>query len=97
MNEMRQLVLSPKFKRAYRKFVRRDRRLQSRIDDTLTQMQTNLFASKLSTHKLSGLFLGMWSCSCGYDCRIVFALEIDEETDDEVIILLDIGTHDQVY
>lgn len=94
---MRQLVLSPKFKRAYRKFVRRDRRLQTRIDQTLRQMETDLFAPSLSTHKLSGVLLGTWACACGYDCRIVFSLEVDEKTGEEVILLLDIGAHDEVY
>ncbi len=94
---MRQLVLSPKFKRAYRKLVRRDRRLRARIDQTLVQMQDDLFAPNLSAHKLSGVLRGMWACSCGYDCRIVFALEIDEDSGEEVIVLLDIGAHDEVY
>jgi len=41
-----------------------------------------------------------WDCGpapCGYDCRIVFSIEIDEKTGCEVIILHDIGTHDEVY
>lgn len=94
---MRRLVLSPKFKRAYRKFVRRDRRLQARIDQTLIDMQTDLFVPNLNAHKLSGALFGLWACSCGYDCRIIFTLEVDEDLGEEVIILLDIGTHDEVY
>jgi mRNA-degrading endonuclease YafQ of YafQ-DinJ toxin-antitoxin module len=49
------------------------------------------------THKLSGELYGLWACSCGYDCRIVFALEQAEQSGDEVVVLLDIGTHDEVY
>lgn len=94
---MRALVLTPKFKRAFRKFVRRDARLQSRIEETLTQMQTDVFALHLATHKLSGELLGLQACSCGYDCRIVFTIEQDVNTNQEVIVLLDIGTHDEVY
>jgi len=37
------------------------------------------------------------ACSCGYDCRVVFSLEIDEDSGGEVILLVDIGTHDEVY
>jgi mRNA-degrading endonuclease YafQ of YafQ-DinJ toxin-antitoxin module len=33
----------------------------------------------------------------GYDCRIVFSIEQDMATSSEVIVLLDIGTHDEVY
>lgn len=94
---MRQLVLTPKFKRAYGKFIRRDTILQRRLEQTLQQMQEDVFAPRLGTHKLSGELYGLWACSCGYDCRVVFALELDPETGEEIILLLDIGTHDEVY
>ncbi len=94
---MRELVLSPKFKRAYRKFVKRNSNLQERIEETLVQMQLDVFAADLGTHKLEGKLVGLRACSCGYDCRIVFSIEKDEETEQEVIVLLDVGTHDEVY
>jgi mRNA interferase YafQ len=94
---MREVVFTPKFKRAYRKFVRKDRTLQKRIEDILLQMSQDVFANLLGTHKLSGELSGLLACSCGYDCRIVFTLERDEDTGREVILLLDIGTHDEVY
>lgn len=94
---MRLLVSTPKFKRAFRKFVKRNAQLQQRIEEILEQMETDVFAANLGTHKLSGKLDGLQSCSCGYDCRIVFSIEQDVETESEVIVLLDIGTHDQVY
>jgi len=94
---MRELVLTPKFRRAYRKAARRDRVLQSHIEDVLHQMQADVFQPALGTHKLSGALEGLWACSCGYDCRIVFAFEIEQDTGREVIILLDLGTHEEVY
>lgn len=94
---MRMLVLTPKFKRAFRKFVKRNAELQQRIENTLEQMETDVFAPGLGTHKLGGQLDGLQSCSCGYDCRIVFSIEQDIETNSEVIVLLDIGTHDEVY
>jgi mRNA-degrading endonuclease YafQ of YafQ-DinJ toxin-antitoxin module len=94
---MRQLVVAPKFRRAYRKLVRNDRTLQRRIEDILIQMGEDIFADSLGTHKLSGELTGLWACSCGYDCRIIFALETDDDTGREIILLLDIGTHDEVY
>jgi mRNA-degrading endonuclease YafQ of YafQ-DinJ toxin-antitoxin module len=63
----RELVLTPKFMRAFKKFVRRDARLQKRIEEALVQMQKDVFASSLSTHKLSGPLEGLRACSCGYD------------------------------
>ena len=94
---MRELVLTPKFKRAFRKFVRRDAKLQQWIEETLERIQADVFAANLGTHKLSGELLGLWACSCGYDCRIVFSIERDKKSEKEVIVLLDIGTHDEVY
>jgi len=93
----REIVLTPRFKRAFRKFVGRDVRLQKRIEDTLKLMQEDIFATVLATHKLSGTLAGLRACSCGYDCRIVFAIERDPDTGGEVIVLLDIGTHDEMY
>jgi mRNA interferase YafQ len=67
---MRQLVLSSGFKRAFCKFVKRNPRLQSQIEDTLSQMQTDAFMPKLGTHKLSGNLSRLRACSCGYDCLV---------------------------
>lgn len=61
------------------------------------QIQEDVYAPSLGTHKLSGQLSGLWASSCGYDCRIVFLFERDHETGREVILLLDIGTHDEVY
>ena len=94
---MRELVLTAKFRRAYRKFAARDRKLQKAIDNTLAAMIEDLFAPSLGAHKLSGELYGLWACSCGYDCCIVFALEQDPKTAAEIILLLDLGTHDDVY
>lgn len=46
---------------------------------------------------MSSELLGLWACSCGYDCRILFSIEKENESDKEIILLLDIGTHDEVY
>jgi mRNA interferase YafQ len=62
---MRELVLTPKFRRAYRKFVRKDKTLQRRIEDILIQMSQDVFTNLLGTHKLSGELTGLWACSCG--------------------------------
>jgi mRNA interferase YafQ len=71
--------------------------LQTRIENTLSQMELDVFATSLNTHKLSGELSDLYACSCGYDCRIVFSIEKEKQTEKEVIILLNIGTHDDVY
>lgn len=94
---MRELVITSSFRRAYRRLTKRDRSLQRRIDNILRQMQLDVFAPSLGTHKLGGALFGLWACSCGYDCRVIFSLEADEEGGGEVILLHDIGAHDEVY
>jgi mRNA-degrading endonuclease YafQ of YafQ-DinJ toxin-antitoxin module len=94
---MRALVPSPKFERAYSKFVRKNPSVQKKIDSALQQLSTDAFAPSLGTHKLSGKLFGLLACTCGYDCRIVFSIEMDQQTNQECIVLIDIGTHDEVY
>jgi mRNA interferase YafQ len=94
---VRELVLTPKFKRAFRKFVKRNAQLEAKIIQTLELMQEDVFNPQLSAHSLQGKLLGLKACSCGYDCRILFTLENDENNTEEVIVLLDIGNHDEIY
>jgi len=60
-------------------------------------MSTDLNNAKLKTHHLSGSLSGYFACSCGFDCRIIFAKEKSKEQGKEVLLLIDIGSHDQVY
>ncbi len=76
---MTRLVLSSKFKRSVRKFTRRDAPLLARVEATMAQMAEDLAHPSLGTHKLDGKLSGSFSCSCGYDCRIVFAIETEAE------------------
>ena len=77
---MRELVLTPKFKRAFRKFVKRNSQLETKIIQTLQLMQEDVFATQLGTHSLQGKLLGLRACSCGYDCRVLFTLSIGKIT-----------------
>lgn len=88
---MRKIVFSPKFGRALRRYVKRNPELRNRIENVIQQMEADVFALSLGTHPLRGKLEGFQACSCGYDCRIVFSV------DSEAIVLVDIGTHDEVY
>ncbi len=94
---MRDLVSSNRFERSFRKFVLRNLKLKEKIEATLEKMQEDVFSPQLDTHSLKGHLSGLKACSCGYDCRIIFSLEIDNKTKKEVIILIDLGTHKEVY
>jgi mRNA-degrading endonuclease YafQ of YafQ-DinJ toxin-antitoxin module len=94
---MRELVLTLRFKRSLKKFVRRNGVLQQQVDRALAKMAEDVFSPSLMTHRLKGEHEGLRACSCGYDCRIIFYLERNEETSEDRIVLLNIGTHDEVY
>ncbi len=54
-----------------------------------------MFHPILKTHKLKGKLEGRWACSVAYDLRILFKVVQSENI--EAIILLTIGTHDEIY
>lgn len=98
MPSERQIVLSKVFEKSYRKFTNKNPALKLSISRTLSKLQANVFDPSLRTHKLSGNLAAYLACSCGYDCRIIFSIEKDLNNPEvENIVLLDIGTHDDVY
>lgn len=94
---MRELVLTPKFERAFRKLITKNPALQKQIEATLLRMTENLADPRLKTHRLSGQLAGLRACSAAYDCRIVFSKQKNSKTNAEVLLLINIGTHEQVY
>jgi len=94
---MRELVLLPKFERAFRRLVRKNPELQLQIETALRRMAENLNDPRLKTHHLSGQLAGLHACSVAYDCRIVFARQKHPKTGGEVLLLINIGTHEEVY
>jgi mRNA-degrading endonuclease YafQ of YafQ-DinJ toxin-antitoxin module len=49
---------------------------------------------KLKTHKLSGKLKGLWGFSIDYKLRVVFFFTQEKP---KKSVLVDIGTHDEVY
>ncbi len=74
---------------------KKDRRAFAAIRTTLVMLQDDALDPRLGSHKLKGDLAGLWACSAGYDLRIVF--EIAKRNDEEVILLVSVGTHDEVY
>lgn len=90
------LVASKKFKKSYKKFTKNNIQMKQKVDETLKLLSTNHFDNKLQTHKLSGKLESFLSCSCGFDCRIIFII-VENSSGKNEILLLDIGTHKEVY
>lgn len=83
------------FIRSAKKIVRRNPKLAVEIVTTIELLADNPFDPKLNTHKLKGKLERFWSASINYDLRIVF--EFMSYENQEVILLQNIGTHDDVY
>jgi len=91
----RTLLRSPAFARDLRKWLKSHPDAAGSIEATLQQMSADVVHPSLRTHKLRGPLSGCWACSAGYDLRVVF--EYVQHEGAEAILLLAIGTHDQVY
>jgi addiction module RelE/StbE family toxin len=91
------LSWSKGFQRGFKRAIRKNCELQERIFSTLETLSKEPFRPDLKTHKLHGKLSGLWACEVEYDCRIVFAFEKDPEKGKEIIVLADIGKHDEVY
>jgi len=91
------LVWGASFRRAVKKTVRRQPDLREQIDRALRRLADDPFHPALRTHKLKGELSGTWACTVEYDCRIILEFVKNPETGEEEILLIDIGTHDEVY
>jgi len=86
------LIWGSSFKRAYKRVAAANLDLKPKIAQALETFVANPHHPSLRTHKLSGKLRGLWAFVVAYDCRIVFQF-LDEQT----ILLIDIGKHDEVY
>jgi addiction module RelE/StbE family toxin len=95
---LRQIAWSPKSIRAFKRIVRQNPQLRSLIETTLQQLATDPFHPTLKTHKLSGDLAGIWACSIDYSNHILFEFVLSpNEEDEDTILLLNLGHHDDVY
>jgi len=94
---MHELVLTPRFERAFRRLTAKNPALQSQIEATLQRMAENLADPRLKAHRLSGQLAGLFACSVAYDCRIVFSKQKYPKSGAETLLLINIATHEEVY
>lgn len=90
---MIELTWDSNFKRSYKERIRNNPRLKKKFWDTMEMFSLNPFDSGLRTHKLSGKLNGLWAFSVANDCRVIFKFYDDNES----VLLIDIGTHEEVY
>ena len=91
------LTTDTKFKKNFKRLIKKNPQLQVKILAVLELLSDDPFTTSLKSHKLTGQLDGLWSCSVTYDCRIIFSFRKDSVTGDDLIVLVDIGSHDEVY
>jgi addiction module RelE/StbE family toxin len=94
---MRVLIYDESFRRDLKRRCKNRPQLQAKVLNTLSLLEIDPFSPTLKTHKLQGELKDLWSCSVEYDFRIVFYFQKLENEKEDAIVLVDIGTHDEVY
>lgn len=87
------LVTTASFERRARKFLNKHPDLRARLVDTLGQLAADPFEPSLRLHALGGKLQGMQAVSLTHSYRITLIVQITAHE----ILLLDIGSHDEVY
>jgi addiction module RelE/StbE family toxin len=91
----RTLLRSAAFARDLRRWLKARPGSAADIEAALEQLSADAAEPSLRSHKLRGKLAGCWACSAGYDLRIVY--EFVQHDGAEAILLLAMGTHDEVY
>jgi addiction module RelE/StbE family toxin len=87
------LVKDDDYKRKERKFFKKRPHLIDKYGLVLEKLKTNPFDPSLKTYKLKGDLSEFYACSLTYEYRIICVFLVQTET----IVLVDIGSHNEVY
>ena len=87
------LVTSHSFERQLTKFIKHHPELKGIIADIFRRLEKDPFQKALRLHALQGQLDGLFAVRLTYKYRITLIIRLEKEE----IILLDIGSHDEVY
>jgi mRNA-degrading endonuclease YafQ of YafQ-DinJ toxin-antitoxin module len=87
------LVWSAGFTRSADKFIKSHPELRKKFTVILRDLEKDPFQPHLKYHQLKGIFKGVQAVSITYNYRITLTIVVV----DWEIILLDVGSHDEVY
>lgn len=73
------------------KLLKKTPRLRKAYVELYDKLSHNPFEPTLHTHALEGKLKGKYACSLTHELRVIFRLY------DDIVHLLDIGSHDEVY
>jgi addiction module RelE/StbE family toxin len=89
---MIEVIWDSKFKRSYKKKIQYNEDLKSKFISSIKLFSENPFNPKLRTHKLTGQLKNTWAFSIDFDCRVIF-----EFIESDKVLLIEIGSHEEVY
>lgn len=87
------LIYPDSYVKRAKKFLRKHPEIHNQYQKTLELLELDPHHPSLRLHNLSGRLKDLSSVSINMSYRIILELEIR----DEEIILINVGTHDQVY
>jgi len=90
---MYEIRFTPKYEKVSKKFLKKHQDLKQKYKKTILLLQSNPHHPSLRLHKLQGKLSHYHSIAIDMEYRII----IDFIIIDEVIYLIDIGSHDEVY
>ncbi len=90
---MAEIIYTESYLKRAKKFIKKHPELISQYGKTLKLLEANPSHPSLRLHKLHGKLSELYSVSINISYRIC----IDFIIDDDKIIPIDIGTHDEVY
>ncbi len=91
------IAWTPQSLRAFKRIIRKRPDFRPLIEKTVRQLAEDPFHPSLRTDKLKGNLSNIWSCSIDYSYRILFEFIENPEEKEEAILLLNLGSHDEVY
>lgn len=88
---------SSSYKRAFKKTIKSTPDLKEKIIATMKLLEQDPFHPKLKSHKLQGILEDNWACAVTYDLRIIFTFVKNPDANEAEILLINLGTHEEVY
>jgi addiction module RelE/StbE family toxin len=89
---MIEIAFSPAFERSFYKRFKGNIKLQEKFWKKVEYFIQDPYEAQLRTHKLTGQLKDLWSFSIDFDVRVIFYF-----VDENRVIFVDIGSHDEVY
>jgi proteic killer suppression protein len=88
-----EIIYTNSYNKRAKKFFKKHPQLTSQYEKTLKLLELNPYHSSLSLHKLQGKLFELYSVSINISYRISIIFLIEEDK----IIPVDVGSHEEVY